>query len=550
MLVVAVVAAAGFLSAGWRPFPMDDAYIHFVYARNLAEHGLLSFNLNPPDGGLGTTSVLWPLLLAGLDQVCGIANAAHLLGLLAYLAFALGAFRVAELLCAGDRRRARWCAAIVSLSGNLLWFSFSGMETMLWLALGVWALLAWHDRRFALGGVLLGFLMLARIEGGVLACCLGAVEVLRQRKLTRGVVLAAVISAALLSPWLLYVHARTGHYLPTSYAGKRHAQLRGAVQVVKNTVEADAPLTDLESAKLPWWVNLLYPLGVVAYNACFVAGGAYLPGPKLPLPGQLGDVIGGLSYLGLLALLGLFVPLWMLALRRVRSVARQPLDERRAVLLALLAWILLHNLAYWLKLPTPGTASRYQVVNHVAVWLLATAGAWQLRDARRQQVAIGLLAGLVVLNAVYWRGVYASDIRHMVQVRLASADYIRTHLPPDAVVAAHDIGALGWRMERRCLDLGGLIDPTFLEYARDGRVAEFLQERGAGYLVLPTKHSSQAAGFYDYAAFVGLQDNPLVHRTVIEHFENDYADWARGAAPTWNALPGVTLYRLTYEPTP
>jgi hypothetical protein len=41
--------------------PIDDTWIHFVYARNLAEHGGLQFNPGEPEAGC--TSPLWVLLL-------------------------------------------------------------------------------------------------------------------------------------------------------------------------------------------------------------------------------------------------------------------------------------------------------------------------------------------------------------------------------------------------------------------------------------------------------------------------------------------------------
>ena len=44
-------------------FPMDDTYIHFVYAENLAETGKLFFNF-PDEVGVGSSSLLWVLLLA------------------------------------------------------------------------------------------------------------------------------------------------------------------------------------------------------------------------------------------------------------------------------------------------------------------------------------------------------------------------------------------------------------------------------------------------------------------------------------------------------
>src|SRR3954471_19464566 len=49
-------------------FVTDDAYISFVFSRNLAEHGELTFNLGQPVEGY--TNFLWTLVL-GLGMVVG-----------------------------------------------------------------------------------------------------------------------------------------------------------------------------------------------------------------------------------------------------------------------------------------------------------------------------------------------------------------------------------------------------------------------------------------------------------------------------------------------
>src|ERR1043165_7461160 len=43
-------------------FPLDDAWIHQTYARNLAEHGEWAFRLG--ERSAGSTAPLWTLLLA------------------------------------------------------------------------------------------------------------------------------------------------------------------------------------------------------------------------------------------------------------------------------------------------------------------------------------------------------------------------------------------------------------------------------------------------------------------------------------------------------
>src|SRR5262245_7250535 len=71
-------------------FVSDDAYISFRYARNLAEHGQLVFNLG--ERVEGYTNFLWTLLLAGGIKL-GVSPvvASRFLG----VAFAVGTLAVA-----------------------------------------------------------------------------------------------------------------------------------------------------------------------------------------------------------------------------------------------------------------------------------------------------------------------------------------------------------------------------------------------------------------------------------------------------------------------
>ena len=68
-LGILIVTSAVILATFWYlwaspvEFPMDDSYIHLVYAENLVKHGGLFFN-QPDDIGIGTTSLGWVLLLA------------------------------------------------------------------------------------------------------------------------------------------------------------------------------------------------------------------------------------------------------------------------------------------------------------------------------------------------------------------------------------------------------------------------------------------------------------------------------------------------------
>lgn len=81
-------------------FPLDDAWIHFQFARNLASgHG---FAYNPDVPVAGSTAPLWTLLLAGMFKIGGAHPAwAKLAGIAAALVAAWVA-RWLALLWTGD----------------------------------------------------------------------------------------------------------------------------------------------------------------------------------------------------------------------------------------------------------------------------------------------------------------------------------------------------------------------------------------------------------------------------------------------------------------
>lgn len=90
-VVIALIALAVSISAAWylypapKEFSLDDAYIHLVYAKNLAETGRWFFN-NPGERAVGTTSPLWvTLLAAGLNTGIPLHISAKVLGIISLI---------------------------------------------------------------------------------------------------------------------------------------------------------------------------------------------------------------------------------------------------------------------------------------------------------------------------------------------------------------------------------------------------------------------------------------------------------------------------------
>ncbi len=545
--VATLVASVVFLLPEPVTLPMDDSYIHIVYGENLARTGKLEFNLGE-FAGIGSTSILWVLLIAGLVSlgVGGVAavkalGLASLLLTTACLTWLL--FRWVPRILPRAPAWLPWAASVAcGFSGNYIWFGLSGMETLCFLGLALLALVFYAKNNWYGVAVAAGLAVLTRLEGGALVVALLSVHFLtcpgeRWRDVRR-VVLPALILVVLVLPWLLYLHDKTGHWLPTSGGGKKMAHMAATEAGVGRAGALGALLEVRPVVFVGLWC---------AYALAWVFGLGYGYAPSERLFADVGG--GGIDlWFPAAALVALVVlPLGWRGLGAGFG-ARRTLTEDAAgrALLAFGVWVLLHNLEYALLFPSLGTTSRYQAVNHIVLWLLPVLGLGAIRRPAWQSAMAVALFALLATNLVFWRGTYAANLRHMEGVRMQAAEWIAS-TPPTDRVAAFDIGALRWRSERPITDLGGLVDADFVGYQQEGRVGEFLRRHGVTYLAIPSAHSSEPAPFFDLLGFLRIKDDPTFTYTEAARFEGDYEDWRRGAGPTFNYMPAVVAYRVEYR---
>jgi ABC-type Zn2+ transport system substrate-binding protein/surface adhesin len=79
---------------------------------------------------------------------------------------------------------------------------------------------------------------------------------------------------------------------------------------------------------------------------------------------------------------------------------------------------------------------------------------------------------------------YAQDVALIESEMVETAKWVAANVPQDDVIAAHDIGALGYYDSHALIDLAGLVSPEVLPFIRDEeKLAEFLDEQGASYLI-------------------------------------------------------------------
>ncbi len=136
LIAVSLAVVGGYLGysafSGYSGFPLDDAWIHQVYARNLIQRGEWSFNPGQPSGG--STSPLWSILLAAgyLLKINPVIWAA-LLGSISLAGTAILTESIIRLLNTGYLPKIPWAGFFVVMEWHLVWAAVSGMETAFYI---------------------------------------------------------------------------------------------------------------------------------------------------------------------------------------------------------------------------------------------------------------------------------------------------------------------------------------------------------------------------------------------------------------------------------
>jgi hypothetical protein len=461
--LLAVLAYAG-LNAwlGQDGYPLDDAWIHQTYARNLAQSGRWAFIPGQPSAG--STAPLWTLML----------SPAYLLGLppllwtifLGWLCLVWCAWLGMILwrtLWPAMAARSVWAGLAIAVSWSLVWAAGSGMETLLFSALALQQLLLYSRgaisgrwRPWLLGAVA-GLMILARPEGLILLLLCGLGLLLAPGQAGRRAARAGsyLVAAALaLAPYFALNLAFSGRMWPNTFYAKQ-----------------------AEYAFL-WRESLPARFLQLAY---FALGG--------PAEGAR-----GMSGPRLLLLPGLMVAAW-------RSLVADGRARRLLYSLPLI-WAAGHVFVYAWRLPVLYQHGRYLlpvlpviIVYGLAGWFwLAGIIAGRLRSGRwasypHLAYVAGRATGLVfaVLVAVFLllgRQAYVADVGFINQEMVAVARWIDENTPPGAYIAAHDIGAIGYFSRRPLLDLAGLVSPDVAPLLGDeGALGDYVRDSGAEYLV-------------------------------------------------------------------
>ena len=448
LTAAALVAAIGFFlhrerliagPLGLSGFPLDDSWIHFQLARNLAEgHG---FSYNPGVPVSGSTAPLWTLLLAALFKAGGAEPAwAKAVGIAAALGAAWLARRLA-LAWTGDRALGLTAALVTAWSAPMVWGALSGMEVTLAALLVTAALVAHVEGRTAFSAALLGAAALARPESILLVplAWLAGPLTARRSALTWG------LPAAFLLPWVTFNVTTGGTPLPATAAAKIEGGFVGLLSGARESL-ATTLLTR------PWhfereWITWLSSVNVLL--------------PVLMLPGLW--VLwrrGGRAWV-LPASILLLHPLAMALLAPYRGPSFQ--EGRYSIQLLPLAIVVAVCALVPLARPSTGPGDGWP---------------------RRLAMALLLAASLASLNSGATR--YAWGVQNIEAMQVSLGRWVEVHTPPGARLALNDVGAITYLGRREVIDVVGLVTPDILPYRRDGEagVLRYLERACPDYLIV------------------------------------------------------------------
>lgn len=470
-------------------FPLDDAWIHQVYARNLAQEGQWAFVQG--ESSAASTSPLYSLLLA-LGNLLGLTPFAwaYGLGIAALgLAASMGG-RLGERLFPTVPYVGLGTGLAMLLAWHHVWAAASGMETMLFMALSLAVLYAasWEVHllsqlettptkplsanqanrqarersqlietafkprvilmRGAGVGLLGGLLTLARPEGMLLLGLIGLgmwVALGQPRHYLPWALAVGLGWLVIVSPYTAWNYDLTGDLLPSTAEAK---------------IAETAPFRQAFIGTR--YLDLLLPM---------VAGAQVLA-----IPGIL---------LGMGLLIG------------------QARAKRRYWLyLVPLLWALAHLSIYALRLPAPFQHGRYVMPILPPLLLYAVGGMIVLvqryHHTPLQRVLVRTLAlsAALAFPSFLWigAGAYANDVRIINTEMVETAKWVRDNIPTTDRFAVHDIGALGYYAPRDILDLAGLVSPELVPIINNYPAQmDLLCSRGIQWLmVLPDQRPAPA----------------------------------------------------------
>jgi hypothetical protein len=438
-------------------YPLDDSWIHLTYARNLARSGRWEFI--PGIASAGSTAPLWTALLS-IGYLFGLPYLfwTTFLGWLCLSWTGWAAMRLWGVLWP-SRSHLDWVIGVaLVLSWSLVWAAGSAMETLLFIALGfevlyLYSLHITGKRQSLVGlGFVAGLLVLTRPEGiGMLALIAAGILIAGGAWKTRIKDMGRLLVGALIPmvPYFAFNLWASSSIWPNTFYAKQ-----------------------VEYASL-----YVQPLALRFIKLLYLSLGGVSNGWR------------GMSAAHLVLLPGLVIA--------VVNALRRDWQQKELLRTLPIFWAVGLVMVYAWRLPVTYQHGRY-LFPTIPIWIMYGLEGWleifsrlSKRIGTRNRVyfvlsRMGALTFIVLLLVFLFLGmqVFVQDVSFVNGEMVAIGNWLQENTTSDALIAAHDIGAIGYFAERPILDLAGLISPEVIPLLSDGEaLLDYVSDSESDYLV-------------------------------------------------------------------
>ncbi len=417
-------------------FPLDDAWIHQTYARNLVQSGSWSFIPGVVSGG--STSPLWTILLAPGFLFSGnffyywtiAISCAALCGLIYFLCKSLQNsptgknWRIVLLL--GFLAASEW---------HLQWAAASGMETILY-SLGIVLftyLISRGDVNWIVVGIVAGLIIWIRPDGLTLLgpLVLVILQSLVKNTFSKTSFIKLILPFALiLGGYLIFNYMLTGTIFPNTFYAKQ--------------------MEYRELLDVSLWRRIINEFSPILVGVCLF-------------------LVPGFIY------------------SFVKSIIKKNLSS-----LGMMLWGIGYVLLFAIRLPVVYQHGRY-VIPVIPIFLLYGVSGWfeilaMINTTKLKKFAsFGVWGTLVAVSVAFFaQGMitYRTDVNVIDTLMVKPAKWINQNTEDNAVIAVHDIGAMGFYCDRKLIDLAGLINPEVIPFIRDEeKIEDYINLNNANYFV-------------------------------------------------------------------
>lgn len=390
------------ITGGELGVPLDDAWIHYQFARNISQGN--GFSYNPGQPTPGSTSPLWTILLAGVGLftesfiVPSILLSSLFLLLTVWMVYRL------MLLLEFPSGVALLAAFGTGLAGRLLWAGLSGMEVTLFAFLSLTAVYFYQQSAFSWKtAVLLGLASQVRPEAHLLFLFIAGDSFVTQYRVEKVPLKAIIVSfivpsliyALINVPYSAFSLSVTGRPLPNTFYAKSDSTQLFSLRTLR-----ELGRTHFQDNRL---LFLLIPLGIR--------------------------------------------PLW---------------QRSRVTVL----WLLGLFFVTPMVVPFLWHHGRYTMPLIPFMMIAGAGGAWSLwqylwiTNTRLLLSAFALIVFTVgAVRLPFWATMLGNNSQEILQIDVALGHWLAQNTPETAVIAVDDIGAIGFLSGREIFDLNGLISP-------------------------------------------------------------------------------------------